>query len=339
MKCIGLLFGALAAFVATAAPAPAAGELNIYSARHYDSDEQLYDGFTAATGIAINLIEGNGPELLARMRAEGANSPADVFLTVDAGNLWAAAHASMFQPVTSPVLAVQIPASLKDPKNLWYGFSTRARLIFVNRKRVNPQLAQTYAALADPKLRGQICMRSSSAIYNLSLLGALIAHWGGAKAEAWVKGVVANFARSPQGNDTSLLKSTAAGECGVTIANHYYYLRLKDGTPAERAAAASLTVVFPDQAGAGTHVNISGAGVMAHAPHRGAAIRFLEYMASDAGQRILATGNHEFPAVEKGALTPELAALGRFKRDSVNVSVYGENQAQAQAIFDRAGWR
>ena len=330
---------ALAALLVAAVPAHAAGELNVYSARHYDSDQLLYDGFSRATGITVNRIEGNGPELLARMRAEGANSPADVFLTVDAGNLWAAAKQGMFQPATSPMLAARIPASLRDPKNLWYGFSTRARLLFVNAKRVNPKLVQTYAALADPRLKGQVCVRSSSAIYNLSLLGALIAHWGAPKAEAWVKGVVANFARPPQGNDTSLLKSVAAGECGVTIANHYYYLRLKDGTPAERAAAAALTVGFPDQAGDGTHVNVSGAGVMAHAPHRAEAIRFLEYMASDEGQRILTTGNHEFPAAIGARLTPELTALGRFKPDPVNVSVYGQNQAQAQAIFDRAGWR
>ena len=330
---------ALAGLAAAWASGAAAAELNVYSARHYDSDAALYDGFRAATGIDVNLIEGNGPELLARMRAEGANSPADVFVTVDAGNLWFAAHQGMFQPAASRVLDARIPASLRDPKNLWFGFSTRARLIFVNAKRVNPAWVQTYASLADPRLKGQVCVRSSSAIYNLSLLGALIAHWGAAKAEAWARGVVANFARQPQGNDTSLLKGTAAGECGVTIANHYYYLRLKDGTAAERTAAAALTVVFPDQAGVGTHVNVSGAGVMAHAPHRAEAIRFLEYMASDAGQRILTTGNHEFPAVDAFPRTPELAALGRFKRDPVNVSVYGENQAQAQAIFDRAGWR
>ena len=330
-----LLFAGLLAF----APARAAGELNIYSARHYDSDELLYDGFTRATGITVNRIEGNGPELLARMRAEGANSPADVFLTVDAGNLWFAASQGLFQPATSPALAARIPASLKDPHNLWYGFSTRARLIFVNPARVNPGVVQTYAALADPRLRGQVCMRSSSAIYNLSLLGALIAHWGADKAQAWVKGVVANFARPPQGNDTSLLKSVAAGECGVTIANHYYYLRLKDGTPEERKAAAALSIVFPDQGDFGTHVNISGAGVMAHAPHKAAAIRFLEYMAGPEGQRILATGNHEFPAAAGAKLTPELARLGQFKRDPINVSVYGENQAAAQAIFDKGGWR
>jgi iron(III) transport system substrate-binding protein len=179
-------------------------------------------------------------------------------------------------------------------------------------------------------------MRTSSVVYNLSMLGALIHRWGAAKAEQWVRGVVANFARPPQGSDSSLLKSVAAGECGVTIANHYYYLRLKNTEP---ALAAALTPVFPDQPAPGVHVNVSGAGVAAHAPHKAEAIRFLEYMASDEGQRIILSGNFEFPAVASVPLSPEQAALGAFRRDPINVSIYGENQATAQAIYDRAGWR
>jgi iron(III) transport system substrate-binding protein len=325
---------------ALASPAVAADALNIYSARHYDSDELLYDGFQKATGVPVNVIEGDGPELLARMKAEGRNSPADVFLTVDAGNLWLAEKEKLFQPAQSKLLDARIPASLKSPKNLWFGFSTRARLIFVNAKRVDPKLVQTYDSLADPRLKGKICMRSSSAVYNLSLLGAMVAHWGPAKAEQWVKGVVANFARAPQGADTTLLQSVAAGECAVTIANHYYFLRLVTSkTKAERDAAAKLTPIFPDQDGFGTHVNVSGGGVMASAPHRAIAIRFLEYLAGDEAQKIIANANYEFPAVASVATTPELKALGKFKPDPLNVSTYGENQAQAQAIFDRAGWR
>lgn len=326
----------LAALFGGSLPALAADEVNIYSARHYDADQQLYDGFQAATGIKVNVIQGNGPELLARMKAEGRNSPADVFLTVDAGNLWMAAKQGLFRPANSRTLDARIPASLRDPGNLWFGFSTRARLIFVNRKRIDPRLVLTYSSLADPRLKGQICVRSSSATYNLSLLGSLIAHWGAAKAEAWAKAVVANFARPPQGNDFSLLKSVAAGECGVTIANHYYFLRLKAAVP---AMAALITPVFPDQAGAGVHMNVSGGGVAANAPHSAAAVRFLEYMASDPGQQIIVSGNYEYPAVNAAARSPELTALGAFKRDPINVSVYGENQAQAQAIYDRAGWR
>jgi len=333
---VALSLGALV-FVA---PARAADVLNIYSARHYDSDELLYDGFEKATGIPVNVIEGDGPELLARMKAEGNNSPADVFLTVDAGNLWLAEKEKLFQPAQSKILDARIPASLKSPKNLWFGFSTRARLIFVNAKKVDPKLVQTYDALAAPRLKGKICMRSSSAVYNLSLLGAMVAHWGPAKAEQWVKGVVANFARSPQGADTTLLQSVAAGECGVTIANHYYYMRLVSSkSKAERDAAAKLTPIFPDQDGFGTHVNISGGGVMASAPHKAIAVKFLEFMASDGAQAIIAGANYEFPAVASVATTPELKALGKFKADPLNVSFYGENQAQAQAIFDRAGWR
>src|SRR5256885_6322507 len=260
--CVGLLVG----FGGAVAPCVAADALNIYSARHYDSDELLYDGFQKATGVPVNVIEGDGPELLARMKAEGKNSPADVFLTVDAGNLWLAEKENLFQPAQSKILDARIPASLRSPKNLWFGFSTRARLIFVNAKRVDPRLVQSYESLADPKLKGKICMRSSSAVYNLSLLGALIAHWGPEKDEQWVKGVVKNFARAPQGADTTLLQSVAAGECAVTIANHYYFVRLETSkSKPERDAAAKLTPIFPNQDDHGTHVNISGGGTMASA--------------------------------------------------------------------------
>jgi iron(III) transport system substrate-binding protein len=327
-------------FAGFAAPAGAVDSLNIYSARHYDSDELLYDGFQESTGIPVNVIEGEAPELLARMKTEGKNSPADVFLTVDAGNLWLAEKENLFQPAQSKLLDERIPAPLKNPKNLWYGFSTRARLIFVNAKRIDPKLVTSYESLADPKLKGKICMRSSSAVYNLSLMGALIAHWGAEKAEKWTRAVVANFARQPQGADTTLLQNVAAGECAVTIANHYYFLRLKySKSKAEQAAAKALTVIFPDQDGTGTHVNISGGGVMASAPHKAVAIKFLEYMASDEAQNIIANANYEFPAVQSVKRSPELQSLGTFKTDSQNVAVYGQNQAQAQTIFDRAGWR
>jgi len=330
----------IAAVLAQMGPAAAADALNIYSARHYESDDLLYDGFQEASGIPVNVIEGEGPELLARMRAEGKNSPADVFLTVDAGNLWLAEKENLFQPVQSKVLDTRIPASLKNPKNLWFGFSTRARMIFVNPVRVDPKLVQTYESLADPKLKGKICMRSSSAIYNLSLMGALIAHWGPQKAEQWARGVVANFARPPQGADTTLLQSVAAGECAVTIANHYYFVRLETSkVRGEQAAAKKLTPIFPDQEGRGTHVNISGAGILVSAPHKANAVKFLEFMASDEAQDIVANANYEFPVVDTTKRSRELAALGEFKTDPLNVATYGVNQAQAQAIFDRAGWR
>jgi iron(III) transport system substrate-binding protein len=330
----------VAAFFAQASSAFAADALNIYSARHYEADDLLYDAFQEATGIAVNVIEGEGPELLARMRAEGKNSPADLFLTVDAGNLWLAEKENLFQPVQSNVLNTRIPASLRNPKNLWFGFSTRARMIFVNASRVDPKLVQTYESLADPRLKGKICMRSSSAIYNLSLMGALIAHWGPAKAEQWARGVVSNFARPPQAADTTLLQSVAAGECAVTLANHYYFVRLQTSrVRGEQEAAKKLTPIFPDQAGRGTHVNISGAGILASAPHKASAIKFLEYMASDKAQDIVANANYEFPVAGTTARSAELKALGEFKIDSLNVATYGVNQPQAQAIYDRARWR
>jgi iron(III) transport system substrate-binding protein len=330
----------VAAFIAHASSAFAADALNIYSARHYEADDLLYDAFQEETGISINVIEGEGPELLARMRAEGKNSPADIFLTVDAGNLWLAEKENLFQPVQSNVLNTRIPASLRNPKNLWFGFSTRARMIFVNAARVDPKLVQTYESLADPRLKGKICMRSSSAIYNLSLMGALIAHWGPSKAEQWARGVVSNFARPPQGADTTLLQSVAAGECAVTLANHYYFVRLQTSRArGELEAAKKLTPIFPDQEGRGAHVNISGAGVLASAPHKASAIKFLEYMSSDKAQDIVANANYEFPVVGTTVRSRELKALGEFKIDPLNVATYGVNQAQAQAIYDRAGWR
>lgn len=330
----------ITAVLAQTGPAAAADALNIYSARHYESDDLLYDGFQESTGIPVNVIEGEGPELLARMRAEGKNSPADVFLTVDAGNLWLAEKENLFQAVQSKVLDTRIPASLRNPKNLWFGFSTRARMIFVNPARIDPKLVQTYESLADPKLKGKICMRSSSAIYNLSLMGALIAHWGPQKSEQWARGVVANFARPPQGADTTLLQSVAAGECAITLANHYYFVRLETSkVRGEQDAAKKLRPIFPDQEGRGTHVNISGAGILASAPHKANAVKFLEFMASDEAQDIVANANYEFPVVGTTKRSRELAALGEFKIDPLNVATYGVNQAQAQAIFDRAGWR
>nr|TFG53478.1 MAG: extracellular solute-binding protein [Hyphomicrobiales bacterium] len=337
----GLVIAAAPVLVSamSASAAMSAESVNIYSARHYDTDDLLYDGFQNSTGIEVNVIEAEGPALIARIKAEGANSPADIFLTVDAGNLWAAESEGLFQPIESPILAARIPASLRDPENLWYGFSTRARLIFVNPAKVDPALVQSYESLADPRLKGQICMRTSAQVYNLSLMGAMIERLGAAEAEKWAKGVVANFARRPQGADTSLLLSVAAGECGVTIANHYYYLRLlRSNIAMEAAAAKKLQPIFPNQNGAGTHINISGAGVLLHAPHREAAIRFLEYLASDDAQRIFIGSSDEFPAVKSAGLTDSLKALGEFKADPINVSVYGTNQAQAQMIFDRAGW-
>ncbi|HEY5598246.1 MAG TPA: Fe(3+) ABC transporter substrate-binding protein [Kiloniellales bacterium] len=313
--------------------------LNLYTSRHYQTDEALYDGFTKATGIKINRIEGKEDALIERIKSEGANSPADVLITVDAGRLWRAEQAGLFRPVHSAVLEARIPASLRHPDGLWFGFSQRARLIFYDKARIKAGEIKTYEDLADPKWRGQICIRSSSNMYNLSLLGAMIASDGEAAAEAWAKGVVANFAHPPHGGDTDQIRAVAAGDCGIGVANSYYYARLlasdKDD---ERTAAQSLGVVFPNQDGRGTHINISGGGVLKAAPHPDAAVRFLEYLASDEAQRLFSDGNNEYPVVADVPANPILVGLGAFKADTLNVKHLGENQPLAQKIFDRVGW-
>jgi iron(III) transport system substrate-binding protein len=315
--------------------------LNLYSSRHYQTDEALYAGFTKATGIKINRIEGGEDALLERIRNEGARSPADVLITVDAGRLWRAEQMGLFQPVKSATLESRIPANLREPSGLWYGFSTRARVIAYNKAKVKPGELRTYEDLADAKWKGRVCMRSSTNIYNLSLLGALIDHLGEAKAEAWAKGVHANLAQEPKGGDTDQLKNVAAGQCDVTISNQYYYARLlRSQKPDERQVGEKIGIVFPNQGSWGTHVNISGAGVLKNAPHREAAIRFLEYLASDEAQRYFADGNNEWPAVASVKIdNPVLKSLGEFKRDQINVAVLGRNQPASQKLYDRVAWK
>jgi iron(III) transport system substrate-binding protein len=315
--------------------------LNLYSSRHYQTDEALYSNFTKATGIKVNRIEGGEDPLIERIRNEGARSPADVLITVDAGRLWRAEQIGLFQPVKSAVLDARIPANLREPGGLWYGFSTRARVIAYNKAKVQPGEIRTYEELADAKWKGRVCMRSSTSIYNLSLLGAMIDHLGEAKAEFWAKGVRANLAQEPRGGDTDQLKAVAAGQCDVTISNQYYYARLlRSQKPDERQAAERLGIVFPNQATWGTHVNISGAGVLKNAPNRGAAIKFLEYLASDEAQRYFADGNNEWPVVAGVRIdNPVLKMLGEFKRDNLNVAVLGKNQPSSQKIYDRAAWK
>jgi len=340
------LFGAMAgaatvvAMLASAGAANAGEVVNVYSSRHYQIDESLYEGFTKLTGIQVNRIEGKGDALIERIKSEGANSPADVLITVDAGRLWRAEQAGLFKAINSPVLNARVPARLRHPDGLWYGLSERARLIFYNKDLVKDGAIRDYEDLADPRWRDMVCIRSSSNVYNLSLLGSLIAAHGEAKAEAWAKGVVANFARPPQGGDTDQIRAVAAGQCGIGVANSYYYVRLlTSAKAADRAAAQSVGVVFPNQDGRGTHVNISGIGVLKHAKHTDAAVRFIEYLTSEAAQRIFANGNNEYPVVADVAIKPALAALGDFKRDPLNVAELGKNQPIAQMIFDRAGWK
>ncbi|MBI2753532.1 MAG: Fe(3+) ABC transporter substrate-binding protein [Betaproteobacteria bacterium] len=315
--------------------------LNLYSSRHYQTDEALYTNFTRQTGIRINRIEAPEDALIERLRSEGAASPADVLVTVDAGRLWRAEQLGLFQPVTSPVLEARIPPHLRHPGGLWFGFSTRARVIVYSKDAIKPDAVRNYEDIADPKWKGKVCMRSSASVYNLSLMSALIAHHGEQQAENWARGVVANFARSPKGGDTDQIKAVASGECALTLANTYYYARLMKSQKAEeRDAAAKTGVVFPNQDGRGTHLNISGAGVLKNAPHRDAAVKFLEYLASDEAQRYFADGNNEFSAVATVRIdNAALSALGTFKSDALNVGALGSNQPAAQKVYDRAGWR
>lgn len=315
-------------------------ELNIYSSRHYQTDEALYAGFTERTGIRINRLEGKEDALIERIKSEAENSPADVLITVDAGRLWRAEQAGLFQPVHSEVLAARVPANLRHPDGLWFGFSTRARLIFVNKDAVEPGAITSYEDLADPRWKGKVCIRSSSNVYNQSLLGSLIAVHGEQEAEAWARDVVANFARKPQGGDTDQIRSVAAGECAVAVANSYYFVRLmKSEDPEDRAVTEKVRVVFPNQGGRGAHVNVSGAGVLKHAPHKEAAVKFLEYLASDEAQRYFADGNNEYPVVNGVPANGVLQKLGSFHADRLNVSALGRNQPLAQRIFDRVGWQ
>jgi len=340
---------AIAAAVATlvltlgATPARSAEEpvLNLYSARHYQTDEALYENFTKTTGIKINRIESGDEQLLERIKNEGAMSPADILMIVDAARLWSAQNQGLFQPVRSKTLEDRIPASMRDPDGNWYGFSSRARVIVYNKAAVNPADVATYESLADPKNRGKVCTRSGSHPYNLSLVAALIAHNGEVKTEAWARDVVANMARTPRGGDSDQIKGVAAGECGIALSNTYYYVRLmRSGKPDEREWAAKTGVVWPDQASHGTHINIAGAGVLRKAPHRENAVRFLEYLAGDEAQAYFANGNNEWPAV-KGAVAknPELESLGTFKADPLPIAALGRNTQAAQKLMDRAGWK
>jgi iron(III) transport system substrate-binding protein len=314
--------------------------LNLYTARHYQTDEALYSNFTKRTGIRINRIEGGEDALFERIKTEGANSPADVFITVDIGRIWRADQAGIFEAVKSPVLESRIPAAFRDPNNHWFGFSARARVIVYNKAEVKSGEIRDYEDLADPKWKGKICTRSSAHPYMLSLTSSMVTHLGEQKAEAWAKGVKDNLARDPKGGDTDQIKAAAAGECDIAVTNQYYYVRLMRGKPDDKRVAEKVALVFPNQGNRGTHMNISGGGMLKHAPHKEAARRFLEYLASDEAQAYFANGNNEWPVVANVKLdNPELESLGKFKQDTVNVARLGQNQATAQRISDRVGYK
>ncbi|MEX3017380.1 extracellular solute-binding protein [Gymnodinialimonas hymeniacidonis] len=325
--------------VVSAATAAQAQELNLYSSRHYETDERLYSDFTDLTGITINRIEGNADELIARMEAEGANSPADVFLTVDTSRLQRAADMGLLQAADSDVLAERIPANLRDDDNLWFGFSQRARIIFYDTADVeNPP--QTYVDLADPAYEGMVCHRSSGNVYSQTLLSAIIEHYGEEAAREWAAGVVNNFARDPQGGDTDQLRGLVSGECDISISNTYYFARAirRDVEGLNEADRAQIGWVFPDQGGNGAHMNLSGGGIAANAPNPDAAVAFLEYLASDQAQQYFSAGNDEYPAVPGVPIAEAPASLGEFEADDVDLAAVAENVPLAQAIFNDVGW-
>lgn len=331
------LFSFLTASLATGAYAN--GELNLYSSRHYDTDERLYTDFTDATGIKINRIEGKADELIARMEAEGANSPVDVFLTVDTVRITRAKELGLLQPVESDILEAKVPAYLQDEDNQWFAFSQRARILFYDKTEVaNPP--QTYQDLAKPEYEGKVCIRSSTNVYTQNITAALVAHLGEEAIGDWAKAVVGNFARAPQGGDTDQLRGIASGECDIAMSNTYYYaraLRTGDSRMSEEDLA-NIGWVFPNQNDIGAHMNISGGGVAVNAPNKENAVKFLEYLASEQAQKYFSAGNDEYPAVPGVGLSPSVASLGIFRPDAIPLSDIADNIEPAVRILSEAGW-
>ena len=314
--------------------------VNVYSARHYDTDVELFESFTEQTGIKVNLIEGDADELIERIRSEAANSPADVLITTDAGRLWRAEDAGLLASITSDVLSSAIPENLRHPEGQWFGLSRRARVLVYKPETVDVSDLSSYEDLAAPKWQGRICIRSSGNVYNQSLLASIIEADGPEAAEAWAQGLVDNLARSPQGGDTDQIKAVAAGECDVAVVNHYYYARLvASDQAADQEVASATALFFPNQGDRGTHVNISGAAVLEGAPNRDNAVAFLEFLVTPEAQEIFASASFEYPVLEGTELSPIVADFGDFSGDSLNVSVLGVNNPDAVRMMDRVGWQ
>ena len=322
-----------------AAASPDNGDVNLYSGRHYDSDLAIYEAFTKETGIRVNIIEAGGDALIERLAREGEASPADLFITADAGILWRAEQRNLFQPIPAEIVESVVPAHFRHPDDLWVGVAKRARIIIYNKDEGLPDGLADYADLADPAYAGMICVRSSSNVYNQSLLASRIAHDGEAAAEAWARGVVANFARRPQGNDTSQIEAVAAGLCRLGVVNSYYVARYIGVDDEQRAAiGAKIGVFFPDQDGHGAHVNISGIGLMRSAPNKENAQALIAYLLRDDVQSRFAAGNNEYPVVASAPVEGPIATLGAFVEDDLAVAALGEHQPAAVRIFDRVGW-
>ncbi|MEW5972236.1 MAG: Fe(3+) ABC transporter substrate-binding protein [Pseudomonadota bacterium] len=322
------------------APSVQAAEVNVYSGRGEALIKPLLDTFSKETGIKVNLVSGKDDALIERLKAEGAQSPADVLMTADAGRLHRAKAAGVLQAVDSPSLNAAIPATYRDPGNQWFGLTLRARVIVYAPERVKREELSTYEDLADPRWKGRVCMRSSDSIYNQSLTASLIAHDGEAATLDWAKDVVANLARPPKGGDRDQIKAIAAGECDVSLVNTYYLAGMQNAEePAEREAAAKVAVFWPNQKDRGAHVNVSGAGITAAAKNVAEARKLLEFLVSDEAQRWYAEVNQEYPVRLGIAVSPTLRAMGEFKADALPLARLGELNAQAVRLLDRAGWR
>ncbi|MCK9532776.1 MAG: Fe(3+) ABC transporter substrate-binding protein [Gammaproteobacteria bacterium] len=342
MRGLFLLPLSLSLMLATAVSAAAApaGEVNVYSSRKEDLIRPLLERFTAQTGVRVNLVTGKDDALIQRLVSEGANSPADLLITADAGRLHRAKAAGVLQPVDSATLDAAIPASYRDPQNHWFGLSLRARPIWYVKDRVDPKALSGYADLADPRWKKRVCVRSSDNIYNQSMVAALIAHEGEEGAAAWVDGLVKNFARKPAGGDRDQIKAAAAGQCDLAIANTYYVGAMLTGAdPVDRAAAEKLAVFWPDQQGRGVHVNVSGVGLTAAAKHKAEAVRLMEFLVSDEAQRWYAEGNFEYPVKPGVPWNATLESFGRFKADGLPMGKLGELNGAAVRLMDRAGWK
>lgn len=340
----------LLGFAALTAAAPALAQeklLNIYSARHYQGDEAMYETFTKTTGIKINRVDSDDAGIVARLRAEGSASPADVILLVDAARMASADAMGLFKPIKSAKLDAAIPANLRATPTAegvsWTGFSTRARVIVYDPLRVKAADVANYEQLSDPKLKGLVCTRSGSHPYNLSLFATVVERLGDAKGEAWLKGMVDNMARAPKGGDTDQVRAVASGECGVALTNTYYLARLiKSDKPEDRKTMEKVRVAFPNQGSSGTHVNIGGAAVAKHAKHPENAVLFMEYLASPFAQEYFANGNHEFPVAKGVKLdNPALKAMGgdKFKAENIPLGVVAKNLTKVQQMLDRVGYK
>lgn len=331
---------ALASISLFAASQAQAADVNVLSARHYGSDQAIWDAFTRSTGIKVNVVEAEHDQLVQRLKSEGAGSPADVLITVDAGRLAHASDAGLLQPVRIQALDALLPAHLRHPEGHWYGLAVRARVLVYHKDRINPLSIPTYESLADPRLKGKLLTRSGTNIYNLGLVGSIIAAHGVDKTRAWARGIVANLARPPQGGDTDQIKAVAAGVGDVAISNSYYLARLMASEkPEERAIASRLGVVFPNQGDRGTHVNISGAAITKHAPNKANAIRLVEFLVSPEAQRLFTNGSLEYPANPNVAPHPVLASFGSFRQDAVNASAFAKHSVEASRIMDESGWK